>query len=154
MRVQRNGRKAMLMDQPQNAEAVQCPADATPEQRQALGYNAVARLAGADCGRFIAAATFLRSKGLSAPAIYDADVTRGFVLIEDFGDDLYADVLDSDPSSEQSLYAAAMESLAELHACPAPQALSAEKQLFRYDETALLAETDLLTEWFFPVRLG
>ena len=28
------------------------------------------------------------------------------------------------------------------------------KPLFAYDETALLAETDLLTEWFLPLALG
>src|SRR5450755_4429580 len=55
-RVATDGRRAMLMDQPQNAETPACPPDATPAQRQALGYNAIARLAGADCGRFIAAA--------------------------------------------------------------------------------------------------
>jgi hypothetical protein len=42
------GAVAMLMDQPQNAEAPAAPADATPQARRALGYNAVARLAGAE----------------------------------------------------------------------------------------------------------
>src|ERR1051325_5830708 len=82
------GRRALLMDQPQGAAAPYCPPDAGAEERGALGYNAVARLAGADCGRFVATAEFLRAKGLSAPLIYAADVGRGFVLIEDLGDDL------------------------------------------------------------------
>src|ERR1700760_966384 len=67
IRLHRDGSSAMLMDQPQQAESPQSPPGATAEQREALGYNAVARLAGADCGRFVAAAEFLRSKGLSAP---------------------------------------------------------------------------------------
>ncbi len=71
-RVARNGHTAMLMDQPQNAEAPACPPNATAEQRHALGYNAVARLAGADCSRFIAISEFLRAQGLSAPEIYAA----------------------------------------------------------------------------------
>src|SRR5690348_7835793 len=64
VRLHLGGRSAMLMDQPQDAEAPQCPPVTTAEQRRALGYNAVARLAGADCGRFVATAAFLRSKGL------------------------------------------------------------------------------------------
>ena len=32
--------------------------------------------------------------------------------------------------------------------------LPPDKDLHAYDETALLAEVDLLTEWFFPVALG
>ena len=43
--------------------------DATPEERRALGYNALARLAGADCGRFVAAARYLKGCGLAAPEI-------------------------------------------------------------------------------------
>src|SRR5262245_27479530 len=69
VRLAMNGRKAMLMDQPQSAETPAAPASATPDERRALGYNAVARLAGADCGRFIAASNYLRKQGLSAPQI-------------------------------------------------------------------------------------
>ena len=54
-----NDRKAMLMDQPQAAEGAVAPPDASEDERRALGYNAVARLAGADCARFAAAATWL-----------------------------------------------------------------------------------------------
>lgn len=155
IRLRRNGASAMLMDQPQDREAPQCPANATAEERRALGYNAVARLAGADCGRFIAVADFLRSRGLSAPQVYAADVKQGFVLIEDLGDDLYATVLANGRSSEeQALYGAAIDALAKLHAEPPPSSLGDGIALHVYDETALLAEVDLLTEWFFPVALG
>jgi aminoglycoside/choline kinase family phosphotransferase len=154
LRLHQDGKNAMLMDQPQNAEAPQCPVGATPEQRKALGYNSVARLAGADCGRFVAAADFLRGKGLSAPEIYAADVPQGFVLIEDLGDDLFADVLAGGNGDEHALYATAIDALARLHVDSAPANLSADKPLFAYDETALLAETDLLPEWFIPVALG
>src|SRR3954464_7645872 len=80
------GRKAMLMDQPQDAEAPTAPADASEETRRALGYNAVARLAGADCARFAAVAAWLRGHGLAAPDIYAADHGQGFVILEDLGD--------------------------------------------------------------------
>ena len=53
VRASLNGRTAMVMDQPQGAETPACPPDATAEQRRAMGYNAIARLAGADVGRFV-----------------------------------------------------------------------------------------------------
>lgn len=152
VRLERGGHNAMLMDQPQSAETPAAPADATPEERRALGYNAVARLAGADCGRFVAASNFLRARGLSAPAILAADLKQGFVIIEDLGDSLYADVVTD--ANEADLYAAAADVLAVLHADAAPRVLPPNKDLHAYDETALLAEIDLLTDWFLPVALG
>ena len=152
IRLRRGEDTVLLMDQPQGAEAPTAAADATPAQRRVLGYNAVARLAGADCGRFIAAANHLRAAGLSAPAVLADDAALGFVLIEDLGDALFADVL-AQGADELPLHLAAADVLAKLHAAPAPAALPPDKPLFAYDETALLAEVDLLTEWFFPVAL-
>ena len=151
-RVAMGSRKAMLMDQPQHAEQPTAPANATPGERHALGYNAVARLAGADVGRFVATSEFLRAQGLSAPDVYASDPVLGFALIEDFGDFLYDDVL-TDGGDPDLLYGAAIDALAKLHVHAAPPALG-DKPLHRYDETALIAETDLLPEWFFPVALG
>jgi len=148
-----NGRTAMLMDQPQGAEAPVAPANADEEARRALGYNAVARLAGADCARFAAASAWLRGLGLAAPDIYAADCAGGFLILEDLGDALFAQVL-ADGRDENELYQAAVAVLARMHAGDAPAQLSANKPLFDYDLVALLAETDLLTEWFMPLALG
>ena len=151
-RLRRGAETALLMDQPQGAEAPTAGADASPEERKALGYNAVARLAGADCGRFVAAANYLRGLGLSAPEIYASDTPRGLVLLEDLGADLFVDSL-ARGEDERLLYQGAAEVLATLHAARAPAVLKPDKVLHPYDETALLAETELLTEWFFPVAL-
>src|SRR5262249_48787567 len=121
-RVSMNGRRAMLMDQPQSAETPAAPPGATPEERRALGYNAVARLASGDVARFVAVANYLRGLGLSAPEILAADPASGFALIEDLGDDLYADVL-ANGGDERTLYAAAAGVLAQLHAHDAPSLL-------------------------------
>src|SRR5215469_16141979 len=153
IRLSRNRHRAMLMDQPQSAEQPPCPPDATPDQRHALGYNAVARLAGADCGRFIAAADFLRSLGISAPDVYASDITKGFVVIEDLGDNLFADAL-ATGGDEQLLYSGAVDALARLQHDLAPEKLTPDRALYAYDETALTAEIDLMTEWFMPVALG
>jgi len=152
-RVTLNGRKAMLMDQPPHAETPVAPIDATPAQRHALGYIAVARLAGADVGRFVAVANYLRSHGLTAPEIYAADIPQGFALIEDLGDDLYADVLEKG-GDERALYLTAADVLAKLHENEAPKMLDARTPLLDYDETAQLGEVDLMTEWFLPMALG
>lgn len=152
-RLSMGDRKAMLMDQPQTAEGTTAPADASEEARRALGYNAVARLAGADCARFAAAAAWLRANGLAAPDVYAADHGQGFVILEDLGDALFAEVL-ADGGDEKKLYEAAVEVLARIHANDAPASLSSDKPLFDYDLTALLGETDLLTEWFLPLALG
>jgi N-acetylmuramate 1-kinase len=152
IRLQMGGRTAMLMDQPQHAEAPTAGPEATPEARRALGYNALARLAGADCGRFVAAARYLKSCGLAAPEILAADVAQGFLVLEDLGDDLYTDVI-AQGGNERAMYEAAIEALARLHARPAPAVLATDKPLFLYDETAMLAEIDLLTEWFLPLAL-
>ncbi|HEX3672634.1 MAG TPA: phosphotransferase [Rhizomicrobium sp.] len=152
-RVAHGSRKAMLMDQPQHAEAPVATARATPDERRALGYNAIARLAGADTARFVAASRFLRAHGLSAPDIYAADPAQGFVLIEDLGDALYADVL-ADGGDAHELYGAAIDALAQLHIEGAPALLPPDKPLHGYDGTALIAETDLMTEWFLPLALG
>ncbi|MSP94634.1 MAG: DUF1679 domain-containing protein [Alphaproteobacteria bacterium] len=152
-RLRMNGRTAMLMDQPQHAEGGSAPPTATPEERRALGYNATARLAGVDCRRFIAASEYLRKSGLAAPEILAADAKTGFLIIEDLGDDLYTDII-AKGADELGLYEAAIDALVRLHAAPAPASLAPALPLFAYDDTALLAETDLLTEWFMPAALG
>ena len=152
-RLSLNGKTAMLMDQPQGAEAPVAPAGADAETRRALGYNAVARLAGADCARFAAASAWLRAHGLAAPDVYAADCARGFLILEDLGDALFAEVL-ADGGEPKELYEAAVKVLAKMHAADPPDRLSADKPLFDYDMVAQLAETDLLTEWFMPLALG
>jgi aminoglycoside/choline kinase family phosphotransferase len=177
-RLSLNGKTAMLMDQPQGAEAPVAPANADAEARRALGYNAVARLAGADCARFAAASAWLRAHGLAAPDIYAADCAGGFLILEDLGDALFAEVL-ADGGNEKELYEAAVKVLAKMHAGDAPSFLpppaatrasplaatypsSATREgeadlrfpLYDYDLVAQMAETDLLTEWFMPLALG
>jgi len=152
-RLHLDGRQAMLMDQPQGAETPAAPPGATESARRALGYNAVARLAGADCARFAAVADWLRTQGLSAPEVQAADHAQGFAVLEDLGDDLFADVL-AKGGDETELYRAAVSVLARIHAQEAPAELASGKPLYAYDTVALLAETDLLTEWYLPLALG
>ncbi|MCY4179814.1 MAG: phosphotransferase [Litoreibacter sp.] len=71
---------------------------------------------GEDIAPFIAIAEHLTRRGFSAPALLARDVREGFLLLEDLGDDLFARVLEADPSQEGALYTAATDVLIHLHA--------------------------------------
>lgn len=76
-----------------------------------------------DPADFVAIAGHLRQIGLSAPEIYFADLQRGYLLLEDFGDDTFARVLLQSPAREADLYALASDVLVRLQAAPAPGGL-------------------------------
>ncbi|GGD16112.1 aminoglycoside phosphotransferase family protein [Aquisalinus flavus] len=148
-----DGRKAILMNAPPAAESASCPPDATPSQRALLGYNAQARLAGANLHAFTTLAGILRDSGLHAPEIYAADADHGFALLEDLGDDLYVRAIDKG-AEEHDLYARAADVLVHLHATRLPQPVAVDYTLLDYDETALMAEANLLVEWYWPWLRG
>jgi len=148
-----NGSVAVLMNAPPRAEAAACPPDATPEQRRALGYNAMARLAGPNLNAFVAIAAVLRGAGLSAPEVYVADAARGFALIEDLGDALFARAVAAG-ADEATLYAAAIDALVTLRAqAPRPPAGEGYVML-DYDRTAMEAEIMLAIDWYYPFVTG
>jgi len=150
-RLAKGHQHAVLMDAPPAAELPGEPEDATPEQRRALGYNAVARLAGASPESFTAIAQALLQRGFSAPQIIAADLERGFVLLEDFGNDIYAKVVQTNPSREPLLYETAVDLLAALYRSSFSSVVKYDTTAWRlrnYDTTALLAETDLCLDWY------
>ncbi len=75
---------------------------------------------GDDPADFVAIATYLTTLGLSAPNILAQDLTNGFLLIEDLGDDLFNHAIAQDPSLEAPLYAAATDVLVALQAASPP----------------------------------
>jgi len=157
VRLARRGHTAMLMDQPRGAEAATCPPTATAEERRALGYNAMARLAGPDCRPFAAVSHYLRSRGLSAPEVLAHDYDAGFLIIEDFGDGRFADLI-AGGHAERPFYEAAIGALVDLHTMPAPGMLNVPGagavHLLGYDAVAMEAEVLLLPEWFIPAASG
>ncbi len=78
---------------------------------------------GDDAGDFADIARHLLGLGLSAPRIFAEDLPRGFLLLEDLGDDLYTRLLAESPKQEAELYAAATDVLTRLQAAPAPEGL-------------------------------
>jgi hypothetical protein len=118
-----NGRRAVLMDAP-------------PPQEDVVPYIAIAQL--------------LRRLGLSAPEVFAEDRARGFLLIEDFGDDTYTRLLDRG-ADEPALYTLAVDTLIELQ-----RAVEARgsPDLPPYDAERLLLEAVLLVDWYAPAALG
>ncbi|TNE30684.1 MAG: aminoglycoside phosphotransferase [Alphaproteobacteria bacterium] len=92
---------------------------------------------------FLNVASWLIEHGLRAPEIYAVDATRGWVLLEDFGNDRMRDWLDINPDGEQAAYERAIDALVELHRKPAGP-------FAPYDMAAYQREVGLLTEWYCP----
>ena len=145
-----NGASLILMDQPPAVETQPCLPDATPDERIDAGYNACARLAAGRIEAFVACAGFLRSRGLSAPRIVDADPVQGMAVLEDLGDDLYARLIEGG-GDETALYEGAIDALIALHAAAPPAHLEADGfswPLLDYDGLALKTGSDLFLEWW------
>lgn len=95
-----------------------------PDGTRALLMDAPPSVAG-PTGPFLDMAAWLCQIGLSAPKIYAEDQTHGFLLLEDFGDALFADVLKKQPRRETALYLAATDALLHLQTQTAPPNLIA-----------------------------
>ncbi len=96
---------------------------------------------GEDVRPFMRIADHLRAIGLSAPEIYHADPTSGLLLIEDFGDALFADLMSDDPAQQVPLYRAATDVLLHLKEHDAPK-------LNICDATWLIDMTQPFFEWY------
>lgn len=147
-RLRLKAQSAVLMDAPR-IESQPCPPGAGEDERRALGWNALARLAASRVEAFAAVGAHLSRLGLSAPGLLDVDISGGLALLEDLGDDLYARVIASG-ANETELYIAAAGVLAHVHRDPSPFTLAypgGEWPILTYDEVALGAGLDLFVEW-------
>lgn len=152
-RLRQNAETRILMHAPPTAETVHCPVEASQDERAVLGYNAQARLAANDCTAFAGLAGELTARGFSAPRIYAGDLSAGLLLIEDLRGPLYFDHVHDHPEDETPLYEAAVSVLAALARSTFADHVEYGGHIWplqSYDETALLAETELLTQWYLP----
>ncbi len=150
-RLSMDGQKAVLMDAPKGVETPSEPEGASIDERKALGYNALARIAGNNPEAFACIANELSKRGFSTPKIIAVDIDKGFMLLEDLGDDLYARVIERNPFVERKLYEAAVDTLAAIYRSSFPKHMSFqghEWQVRDYDEAAMLAEVDLFLDWY------
>jgi aminoglycoside/choline kinase family phosphotransferase len=149
------GGRFIFMDQPPALESAVCPPGATPAERLALGYNAASRLAAGSVAAFVAVAEYLRTQGLSAPAIPAYDVAQGLAVLEDLspaggGDGLFATLIAAG-EDERPLYEAAVDVQVALHRHAPPEVLTvgeAAWPLLTYDALALKVGTDTFLEWW------
>lgn len=124
-RVAIGGRTAVLMDAP-------------PDKEKPLAFLQVAGM--------------LQALGLSAPRIHRADLERGLLLLEDFGDRTFTRAL-TEGAAEEELYALATDALIQLHRGWRPE-LAQNSALPLYDEAMQLREVDLFLEWYLPAVRG
>ncbi|MGB0551998.1 MAG: aminoglycoside phosphotransferase family protein [Alphaproteobacteria bacterium] len=101
-----------------------------------------------DVRPFVTIANRLLSMGLSAPKILASKLDVGLLLLEDFGDATYTQILRND-GDEVALYQLATETLIELH-----RQFSDPGDIPPYDDTQLLDEAALLVDWFLPALRG
>jgi N-acetylmuramate 1-kinase len=124
--------------------------DATPALLAVLAPPATE-----DSASFISLARFLRDQGVHAPEVLAADVERGFLLIEDFGDELLLNHLNGD--SVDLLYGETMMTLLRMQQCPLEgyaKGTRGQQTLASYDRQRLRDEMELFRQWFVPQLLG
>jgi len=99
-----------------------------------------------DSRPFVDVAARLHAAGLKAPRILGFDLEQGFGLLEDFGDLLYRDVLDS--RSAPDLMPGLFDVLERLATRVSSDGLPA------YDERVLRPELDLFPDWYLERHRG
>lgn len=104
-----------------------------------------------DTRPFIRVAKYLTQMGFSAPKIMAEDPERGFLLLEDLGDDTYTRVL-ANGGDMRDLYSLAVDTLVHLHEVSAPSNIPNGTPA--YDMDALMKEAMLFVEWYLPAITG
>ncbi len=97
-----------------------------------------------DVQPFIVIARYLKDRGLSAPSIIAADISHGFLLLEDLGQGLIRVLLDHLPAKELAYYRQAVDVLLSLRDAQNLADVAA------YDAEAYLRELRILLDWFAP----
>lgn len=98
-----------------------------------------------DCAPFVKVAKLLISAGLNAPKVIAQDLTNGFLLLSDLGDDTYLQHLNNDTA--QMLYLDATNALIKM------QLDSFKHDLPLYDEALLTREMQLFPDWYIVKHL-
>lgn len=141
-----DGKDYVLMDSPARSNG--------PPIRDGKPYSQLVHLA-ENVKPFIAVDKYLRSIGLSAPEIYEADIVQGILLIEDLGSE---GVLDADGKPIAERYEEAVRCLADFHKRPVPERLEIENGDYHtvpsFERSTLKFECEVLLDWHVPWRRG
>jgi aminoglycoside/choline kinase family phosphotransferase len=103
-----------------------------------------------DTPQFVRIAAYLREHNIHTPAIQAVDPEPGFLVVEDFGDNLLYRQLQAEPSlaTANGIYSEALTTLLALQQCP-----DRPDFIPRYDRTLLRRELEIFTEWFVGALL-
>ena len=99
-----------------------------------------------DCTPFVKVAKLMLDAGLNVPKVIAQDLTQGFLLLSDLGDDTYLSKLNAD--NAQQLYGDATDALIKLQLASKPGMLPP------YDEALLTREMNLFPDWYIEKHLG
>ena len=99
-----------------------------------------------DCTPFVKVAKLMLDAGLNVPKVIARDLTQGFLLLSDLGDDTYLSKLNVD--NAQALYGDATDALIKLQLASKPDVLPL------YDEALLTREMNLFPDWYISKHLG
>ncbi len=139
------GKQFILMNSPKRPDG--------PPVKDGKPYSAIAHLS-EDIQPFVAISRTLHDKGFSTPEIYAADLSDGYIVLEDLGNN--AVVSGTPPAPVRTCYEAAVHVLIALHKQILPDALPVAPHvaysLPSYDMDAFLIEAELLPDWYLPFR--
>lgn len=116
---------------------------ARPDGSRAILMDASAEANGSSA-RFADLSAWINANGFSAPRVLAADLPGELLLVEDFGDGLFARLLQKNLARELDLYSATAEFLADFQRLRPPPGLTP------LDGPALGALTGLIAEWYLP----
>lgn len=107
---------------------------------------------------FVAISAYLRDEaGLAAPRVYDADLDRGFLLVEDFGDSVFQSIA-GEKTELAPMYKLAVDGLLALRRAPRKREFDLpggkEHRVADYNADVMLDEAALLLEWYFRLAAG
>ncbi|MCH9674224.1 MAG: phosphotransferase [Gammaproteobacteria bacterium] len=100
-----------------------------------------------DCAPFLSVGAKIAAIGLPTPTVRHANLTEGFLVLDDLGDRLYLDEL-SVPGAPDRLYRAAIRALVTM------QRNVDSSDLPEYDAQLLRTELALFPDWFLTQHLG
>lgn len=98
-----------------------------------------------DCRPFVGICKTLLKSGINVPVIHHMDLKQGFLVLDDFGNTLYLDKLNS--TTADQLYTDAIKSIVLM------QLMSETTGLPLYDEALLQREMALFTDWLISKHL-
>lgn len=99
-----------------------------------------------NCAPFVRIAALLASAGVHVPEVLAADLTQGFLILDDLGRQTYLDVIDE--HNADALFHDAIVALL------LQQRLPLDGDLPHYDEALLRRELQLFPEWYVQRHLG